>query len=152
MDNCQDIFSVVIAGLALIVSVLSYIENRKTRIDYGKAHITVELMQINSKLYLVISNIGNTFAYDMQVVMPSPFVNVFQNLKTIRPGCSYRYCVLDNSDMSTYPDVLEIVINYHDRYSKRLVKKVFSFTLRDFLKMDIAYNQEYSCYDISKSF
>lgn len=148
-----DFISISIAGVALIVSVLCYFENRKTRIEHGSAYLTVELMQINSKLYLILSNIGNTFAYDMQIKISAPFVNVFQNLKSIRPGCSYRYCLLDNNDISTYPEVIEIVIEYHDYYTpKRIIKKTFSFRLFDYLKFDVICNQEYSCYDISKSF
>lgn len=153
MEAHLDFISISIAGVALIVSVLCYFENRKTRIEHGRAYLTVELMQTNTKLYLILSNIGNTFAYDMEIKMSEHFVNVFQNLKSIRPGCSYRYCLLDNNDIGTYPEVIEVVIKYHDYYTpKHIIKKRFSFKIIDYVKFDVVCNQEYSCYDISKSF
>lgn len=153
MKEYLDIISILVAGVALIVSVLCYFENRKTRIEHGRAYLTAEIMQINSKLYLVLSNVGNTFAYDMEIKMSDAFVNVFENLKTIRPGCSYRYCLLDNNDISTYPDIIEIIIKYHDYYSPTFaIEKTYSFKLIEYLKFDVIYDQKYSCYDIKKSF
>lgn len=153
MDISLDFISVIIAGMALIVSVLCFFENRKTRVEHGCAYLAMELMQIDSKLYLILSNIGNTFAYDMEVKMSDSFVNVFENLKIICPGCSYRYCLLNNNDISTYPDNIKIVIKYHDYYSpKCMIKREFSFNLIDYLKYDVVCSQTYSCYDITKSF
>lgn len=139
--------------LALIISILCYYDNRKARIEQGRAYISVELMRNNSKLYLVLSNIGNTYAYDMEISISKPFVNLFQDLKTIRPECVYRYCLLDNVKMSDYPTSIEVMVSYHDSYSSKIAKKKkFTFNLLDCSKYDIIYNQDFSCYDISKSF
>lgn len=91
-----DFLTIFFAGLALIVSTLSYSESRKTRIEHGCSYLTFELMRINNQMYLFFSNIGNIFAYDVNITMSEPFVNVFENLKIIRPGCIYRYCLMSN--------------------------------------------------------
>lgn len=153
MELELEFISLCIAGGALIISLLCYFENRRIRIEHGEAYLIAELMQIDSKLYIMISNIGNSFAHNLQISMSEPFVNVFENIKTIRPGCSYRYCLLDNNNISTYSEIIEIVIKYQDYYTSMNTKeKIFSYNLTDYLKFDIMYNQHLSCYDISKSF
>lgn len=145
--------SILIAAFALIVSIFAYIENRKSRIENGQAYILFELFQVESKVYIVISNIGNTFAYNVNINISEPFINVFDNLNTIRPNCSYRYCLLDKAEIASYPETVTISISYNDFYSSRhAIKKRYSFCLIDYLKFNIEYNQKDSCFDIKKSF
>ncbi len=145
--------SIAIAFLAFFISVLGYFESRKIRIEQGRAYISAELVQIDSKIYLMLSNIGNTFAYNLQVNIPDAFVNPFQNLKVIRPKCSYRYHLLDRDEMASYPEIVTITISYNDYYAtKKAIKRKLEFHLTDYIKADIDYDAKFDCYDIRKSF
>lgn len=148
-----DIIAVIIAGIALIISYLSYLESKKNRLEYGRAFLAMELLQTKTGLYAIISNIGNTYAYDMKVTSPSCFTNGFDNLETIRPGYTYRFLVMNGQDVSNYPEEVSFLVTYRDYYSsKHVTKKEFCFKLVDHLKFNVTYNQEFQCYDITKSF
>lgn len=145
--------SIIIAVFALLVSALGYWESRRIRIEQGRSYLSAEIFQIDSKIYVMLSNIGNTFAYNLQVNIPDSFVNPFQNLKVIRPKCSYRYHLLDRDEIASYPEIVTITITYNDYYSKKkTIKKEFEFHLEDYLKANIDYDPKFDCFDIKKSF
>ena len=140
-----------IAAVALLVSLLAYCLNRKLRKEQGQALLFVDLMQIDAKIYAVITNIGKTFAYDVTITVSAPFANRFSNLKLIQPGVTYRYLLLDSTDTADYPESLTFKILYHDYYSKRkLACQSNHFKLLDYLKYDVSYHRDYDVYEINK--
>lgn len=148
-----DVIAVMIAGAALLVSYLGYRESKKTRSEYGRAFLTMEFLQTKEGLYAILSNIGNTHAYDMKVTMTSYFTNGFENLHILRPEHTYRFLIMGGQDVSCYPEEVVFLITYRDYYSpKHDIKKEFHFRLVDCLKFHVTYNQDFQCYDITKSF
>lgn len=145
--------SELIAGIAMFISFFSYLESRKSRREQGQAFLFIDLMQVESRLYVVVKNIGNTFAYNVEITVSEPFVNRFSNLRLIQPGTLYRYDLLDSQEAGAYPTEVMFSINYLDRYSKRkVIRKTFRFKLVDYLKYDISYNNVFGVYDISKTY
>ncbi len=145
-----ELLSNTIAAIALMISLFSYFEARRTRIECGRAYLIIELMQIDSKLYILLSNIGNTYAYDLEIIMDDKYINNFAHLDTIRPSCSYRYCLLNSSDVCVYPDTLNVTLKYRDCYNSLFKnKKLFVFNVIEYLKFDMVNNTEYACYDIN---
>lgn len=148
-----DSIAVIIAGAALIISFFSYRENKKTRLEQGRAFLTMELLQTKEGLYAILSNIGNTYAYDMKVAMPPCFTNGFENLDILRPGYTYRFLIMSGQDISSYPEKVKFSITYRDYYSsKHAEEKDFHFKLVNYLKFHVTYNQDFQCYDIAKLF
>lgn len=148
-----DIAVAIIAGIALLVSYFSYKESKKMRLESGRAFLTIELLQTKEGLYALLSNIGNTCAYDMTISLSDCFTNGFKNLNIIRPGYSYRFLLLKGQDISAYPEEIKFELIYNDCYSpKHGIRKAFSFKIIDSLKFDISYNHDFDCYDITKSF
>lgn len=154
MQNLNvDVTSACIAGLAMAISFFSYWESRKTRREQGQAFIFIDLMQMESRLYVIVNNIGNTFAYDVEITVSERFVNHFSNLKLIQPGSLYRYPLIDSQKAGDYPPEVIFSISYKDRYSKRKdIRKEFSFMLVDYLMYDVSYNEVLVGYDISKTY
>lgn len=142
-----------IAGLAMVISFFSYCESRKLRKEQGQAFLFADIMQMDSTLYVIVCNIGETFAYDVRITVEEPFVNRFSNLRLLQPGISYRYSLLNSHDFSEYPAELKLTISYHDRYARwKTVKKGFQFNLVDYLKYDVSFDNMHDIYDISKSY
>lgn len=148
-----DFAVVIISIVALLVSYFSYKETKKARIELGQAYLSMELFQNSDGLYVLIHNVGNTYAYDVNVSVTEEFVNGFENLKILQPGSNYRFLLLNNQNISSYPEVITFKIKYHEYYSqRRYVKNEYKFKLIDYLKYEINYNKDFNCYDIKKSF
>ncbi|WP_019851325.1 hypothetical protein [Desulfitobacterium sp. PCE1] len=149
----MQVVSAVIAGMAMVISVLSYLLSEKVRKEQGQAFLVIDMMQIASRLYVVVNNTGSTVAYDVKILVSKPFVNRFSNLRFIQSGATYRYPLLDSQEASRYPGEVTFSISYLDCYSKgREIQKTFCFKLVDYLSYDIVYNQELGGYDINKTY
>ena len=119
----------------------------------GQAFLSMELIQNSEGVYVLLHNLGNTYAYDVKVSVTTEFVNGFENLNILQPGSNYRFLILNNQKISEYPEIITFTVMYHDYYSKRhFIKKEYKFKLVDYLKYDINYNRDLNCYDIKKSF
>lgn len=144
---------IIISSIAMIISFFTYRLNVKLRKEHGQAFIFIDIVQIESKLYVSVNNAGNTFAHDVKITASEPFVNRFSNLRLIQPNTVYRYPLLESQNTSDYPAEVTFSISYLDRYSKkRATQKVYSFKLLDYLKYDVSYNSEVGAYDISKTY
>ena len=155
MNNQEyiELAAVIIALFALIISYLSLRESRKARKELGQAFLSMQLVQTTEGLYVVLNNIGNTYAYDVKITNSENFVNGFENLSNIQPGFAYRCLLLNSSNISGYPEKIIFRVQYHDYYSpKHFIKKKFEFKIIDFLKYNTLYNKDFNCYDIQKSF
>lgn len=149
----MDLATIIVSVVALLVSYFSLLESKKARIELGRAFLSMNLVQTSEGLYVMLHNIGNSYAYDVNVTVSKDFVNGFENLSTIQPGDVYRYLLLHPQNVSDYPEIIRITIQYHDYYSSiRLIEKNFEFKIIDFLKFDMKYNKDFNCYDIKKSF
>lgn len=145
--------SEIIAALALVVAILAYFESKKLRKDQGGALLFIDMMQINSNLYVVIHNIGNSYAYDVKVELTEDFANRFSNLRLIQPLVSYQYVLLNSQDVSKYPREVIFNISYRDRYFKKKPKiEKFRFVLTDYLQYDVQYNSTLHTYNINKTY
>lgn len=148
-----DIVSVCIAAAAMVISFFTLWENKKLRQEQGQARIFVEVMQMNFVLYLVIHNIGGTYANNVNITVSEPFVNRFSSLSIIPPGATYRYSLLDAHDINLYPAELHVAVSYHDRYRlKKAKKKSFKFKLINCMQYDLSFNEELKVYEISKTY
>lgn len=148
-----EIGTLLISLLSLGVSIFSFKESKKARIELGQAFLSMELIQTSEGLYSILRNIGNTYAYDVKITVSKDFVNGFKNLSIIQPDSTYRFLLLNNQNISDYPEVIKFTIKYHDYYSpKNFIDKVFEFQIIDYLKYDVTYNKDFDCYDIKKSF
>ena len=148
-----EIISIMVSIIALFVSYFSFKESKKSRIELGQAFLSMNLFQTSEGLYVMLSNIGKTYAYDVKVISSENFVNGFENLTVIQPDSVYRFLLLHPQNISDYPETITFTIQYHDYYSpKRFIQKVFEFKIIDFLKYDVEYNKDFNCYDIRKSF
>lgn len=152
-NNYIDIISVCVTALAMIITFFTLLENRKLRLEQGQADIFVEVMQINFTLYLVIHNIGETYANKVEIIVSEEFVNRFSNLTVIPPRATYRYSLLEVNNIDQYPPELYVEVSYCDRYTlKKAKKKIFVFNLIDYIHYDISYNSELKIYDINKTY
>lgn len=148
-----DLAAVIVSVIALLVSYFSYKETKRARIELGQAFLSMELIQNSEGVYVLLHNLGNTYAYDVKVSVTTEFVNGFENLNILQPGSNYRFLLLNNQNISEYPEIITFTVMYHDYYSKRhFIKKEYKFKLVDYLKYDINYNKDFNCYDIKKSF
>lgn len=153
IKSYMELATVMVSVIALFISHLSLKESKKARIELGRAFLSMELIQTPEGLYAMLRNIGNTYAYDTKVTVSADFVNGFENLSIIQPGCTYRFLLLNNQNISDYPEMITFTVSYHDYYSpKYYIEKVFKFKIIDYLKHDISYNKDFNCYDIKKSF
>lgn len=155
MDNQSyiELAAVIVSIIALFVSYFSYKETKRARIELGRAFLSMELIQNSEGLYVLLHNLGNTYAYDVKVSVNEDFVNGFENLKLLQPRSKYRFLLLSNQNISEYPEIIIFTVKYHDYYSQNyFVKKEYKFQLVDYLKYDISYNKDFNCYDIKKSF
>lgn len=148
-----DLAAVIVSVIALLVSYFSYKETKRARIELGQAFLSMELIQNSEGVYVLLHNLGNTYAYDVKVSVTKEFVNGFENLNILQPGSNYRFLLLNNQNISEYPEIITFTVMYHDYYSQRhFIKKEYKFKLVDYLKYDINYNRDLNCYDIKKSF
>lgn len=153
---CQfyiDLSAVIVSVIALLISYYSYKESKRARIELGRAFLSIELIQNSEGLYVLLHNLGNTYAYDVKISVTEEFVNGFENLTILQPGNSYRFLLLNTPKIFDYPEIIVFTVKYHDYYSpNRYITKEFKFNLVDCLKYDINYNKDFNCYDIKKSF
>lgn len=148
-----DVVSACIAAAAMVISFFTLWENKKLRQEQGQARIFVEVMQMDLVLYLVLHNIGGTYANDVNITVSEPFVNRFSNLSIIPPGTTYRYSLLDAHDINLYPAELHVTVSYHDRYRlKKTEKKSFKFKLVNYMQYDLAFNEKLKVYEIHKTY
>lgn len=155
MDNqfYIELLALIVSVIALFISYFNFKENEKSRIELGSAFLSMELIQTFEGLYVILRNIGNTYAYDVKVDVSADFVNGFENLSIIQPDSTYRFLLLSPQNIADYSEIITFTINYHDYYSpKQFIEKKFKFKVIDFLKYDISYNKDFNCYDIKKSF
>ena len=143
MNTYIDMAVAVISVFALFVSYFSYKESRKARIEFGQSFLSINLIQISGELYAVLRNIGNTYAYDLEINVSDNFVNGFESLSILQPNTAYGFLLLNAHNVS----------QYHYYYSqKKFIEKKFAFKLVDYLRYDMHYNTEFQYYDIKKSF
>ncbi len=148
-----EIISTMVSVVALLVSYFSFKESKKARIELGQAFLSMNLIQTQEGLYVLLRNIGKTYAYDVKVSSSENFVNGFENLTIIQPDSVYRFLLLHPQNLSDYPEQITFTIQYHDYYSpKNFINKIFKFKIIDYLKYDTEYNTELNCYDIKKTF
>lgn len=148
-----ELATIIISVIALLISYFSFKESKRARIELGRAFLSMELIQTNDGLYVLLHNIGNTYAYDVKVTVSENFVNGFENLSIIQPSSTYRFLLLSNQNISDYPETITFIVKYHDYYSsKYFIEKIFEFKIIDYLKYDMSYNKDINCYDIKKSF
>ena len=148
-----DLAAAIVSVIALIISYFSYKESKRTRVELGRVTLSMELIQTSEGLYVLLHNLGNTYAYDVTVSVTQDFVNGFENLTILQPCSNYRFLLLNNQNISAYPEKIVFTIKYHDYYSpKYFVTKEFQFKVINYLKYDIHYNKDFNCYDIKKSF
>lgn len=153
MQTELNTFSVWISAIALLVSFLSFWESRKTRIQQGQAFLTIELIQNKNTIFVLMKNIGNTFAYNIKISVTEPYPNYFENLKSISPNTCYRYALINNLEIADYPEEIKFILEYNDIYSAIKTKKVyFGFNLINHLKYRVSYSRESGCYEIDKAF
>lgn len=153
MNTYIDMAVAVISVFALFVSYFSYKESRKARIEFGQSFLSINLIQISGELYAVLRNIGNTYAYDLEINVSDNFVNGFESLSILQPNTAYGFLLLNAHNVSQYPEKVVFKIKYHDYYSqKKFIEKKFAFKLVDYLRYDMHYNTEFQYYDIKKSF
>ena len=146
-----DIISIIVSILALIIAYFSFKESRITHIENGRASFTVELMKINSSIYVDLHNIGKNHAYNFNFTINDPFPNSFVNIHTIKANSHYRYELINTKEISQYPAEVLINISYNDIYSQ-IEQRNYSFelSLLDCSKYNVYYNKELDCYDINK--
>ena len=145
--------ALIISACALFISYKSWRENRKNRIEVGRAFISMSLMQIDGKLFVMLQNIGKTYAYDVKITTSIDFVNGFETLSVIQPGIAYGYLLMDTVNVSQYPDKIQFDVKYHDYYSsKKYVNKNFALNILDTIKYDMYFNKTFNYYEIKKTF
>lgn len=143
----------VIAGISAIIAIFSYLEGRKLRMGQSRAFLYMDMMQIESDIYVVIRNIGHSPAFDISITVNKPFSNRFENLKLIPPTVSYRYLLLSRKEANQYPKEVIFSVKYRDAYSKSSYRnECYRFTLADYLKYHIGYDAESNSYDIKKTY
>lgn len=148
-----ELATLIVSVIALFISYVSLKESEKARIESGRAFLSMELIQVSEKLYVILRNIGNTYAYDVEVIATADFVNCFESLSTIQPGSTYGFLLLNSQSVSHYPETITFKIKYHDCYApKHFIQKEFTFNIIDYIKYDVTYNKEFDYYDIKKSF
>ena len=145
-----DLAAVIVSVIALLVSYFSYKETKRARIELGQAFLSMELIQNSEGVYVLLHNLGNTYAYDVKVSVTKEFVNGFENLNILQPGSNYRFLLLNNQNISEYPEIITFTVMYYSQ--RHFIKKEYKFKLVDYLKYDINYNRDFNCYDIKKSF
>lgn len=139
--------------IALFVSVLAYLESRRLRREQGESQLFIDMRQTNSDIYVILYNIGHSYAYDVKVDVSRNFINKFSNLKIVQPLTAYQYILLNSHDVSKYPNEVMFQVSYRDRYSEKKPKKIeFRFLLTDYLQYDVKYNNTSHTYDINTSF
>ena len=145
--------STITAGISAIIAIFSYQESKKLRMEQSRAFLYMDMMQIDSDIYVVIHNIGHSPAFDISITVNEPYSNRFENLKLIPPTFSYRYLLLSRKEASQYQKEVIFSVKYKDVYSDPLYREErFPFTLADYLKYHIAYDAESNSYDIKKTY
>lgn len=153
IQSYMEFGTLIISLIALIISYFSFKESKKARIELGRAFLSMDLIQTSDGLYSILCNVGNTYAYDVEVTVSDHFVNGFKNLSVVQPSRTYRFLLLNGQNISDYPEIITFTVKYHDYYSqKRSIKKVFKFKIIDYLKYDMRYSKDFDCYDIEKTF
>lgn len=148
-----ELATVIVSIIALLISFLSFKESKRAHVEVGQAFLSMELVHTPEGLYAMLRNIGNTYAYDVNVSVSKDFLNGFENLSIIQPNNIYRFLLLNRQNISLYPEIIIFTIKYHDYYSqKKFIVKEFKFKIMDYLKYDIEYNKDLNCYNIKKSF
>ena len=151
IDNKETI-AIIISIFSFIISIFSLKESKMSRIESGRAFLSINLIQVSGKIYAILQNIGNTYAYDIEVKNTKNFVNGFEKLSILQPGDKYGFLLINSSELAQYPEIIIFDIKYHDYYSNQdFIKKHFEFDLSDYVKYNIRYNDEFDYYDIQKS-
>lgn len=150
--NNKDLISIVISIIAVMIAYCSWKESKIIRIESGQAFLSISLIQISGKIYAILQNIVNTYAYDIEIKNTDDFVNGFEKISILQPGDKYGFLLINSSELSQYPEVVSFNVKYHDYYSKKhFIKKNFDFNLSDYVKYNIQYNDEFHYYDIKKN-
>lgn len=84
--NNKDLISIVISIIAAMIAYCSWKESKIVRIESGQAFLSISLIQISGKIYAILQNIGNTYAYDIEIKNTDDFVNGFEKISILQPG------------------------------------------------------------------
>ena len=143
----------VIASISSVIAIFSYLESRKLRMGQSRAFLYMDMMQIDSDIYVVIRNIGCSPAFDILIEVNEPYSNRFENLKLIPPTVAYRYLLLSRKEANQYQREVKFSVKYRDAYSKSSYRKqYYHFALANYLKYHIEYDAESNSYDIQKTY
>ena len=146
-----DLINAIISLFAFISSCIALYETKKQHTDSYRAKIIFNIIQQEHKLYLIVQNIGQTSAFDIEVSFSHNIENPVTNLHVISPNTTYRYHLMDSTQVSSYPElqILQISAQYKDIYCKSsfwLEKS--EFPILELLKYTCSWNECQNCFDI----
>ena len=75
--NNKDLISIVISIIAAMIAYCSWKESKIVRIESGQAFLSISLIQISGKIYAILQNIGNTYAYDIEIKNTDESIELF---------------------------------------------------------------------------
>lgn len=151
--NNIEIISALISLFALISSCFALYETKKQHMDSHRAKIIFNIIQQDHTLYLNMQNIGQVPAYDIEVTFNCSINNPVKNLRIIPPSITFRYNLMDSSQVSDYPELQMLQINakYKDIYctSEFRMEKT-EFPVLELLKYTCRWNEQQNCFDIHR--
>lgn len=151
-DNYQ-IISIVISCLAFMVSFNALRTSKRHFTDSNQAKLVFNIIQQEQKLYLFVMNLGQTSAYDIEITLNHDIENPVKNLHVIPQNTTFRYVLMDSTQVSSYPKMkeLKITTKYKDIYSASTFRNETSvFPILELLKYTCNWNEKQHCFDIHR--
>lgn len=148
-----DWISTIISLFAFISSCIALYETKKQHTDSYRSKIIFNIIQQDHKLYLIVQNIGQTSAFDVEVSFNHDIDNPVRNLHVISPNTIYRYHLMESAQVSSYPElkVLQISVKYRDIYCKSAFwLENSAFPILELLKYTCNWNERQNCFDIRR--
>lgn len=152
VDN-RDVLETMIAFLAMIISFIAWNESKKNYKDSQRARLVFHIIQENQKLYLFVTNLGATPAYDINIQMNHKIESPVQSLRVMPPNVTLRYVLMNSDHVAAYSElrVLKITAKYRDIYcGSKNREEISSFPILELLKYTSVWNEKHHCFDISK--
>ncbi len=139
-------WSDIIAIISLTLSVFATIVTWITAVTINRARLNVVIYTAKDKIiYAVVSNTGNTDAYNVSIKFDGiKDKSPFDNISIIAKGTSYRAALLSTSNIRQ-DDMQEsnCIICYNDRFRKRRTyKEDFKINLYKISKSQIEYKNK----------
>lgn len=152
LENTQ-LIGTSISFFALIISCIALRENKKHNIYSYRAKLIFNVIQQNQKLYILVQNLGQTSAFDIDIKFNYDIESPMCNLHVVPPNTTYRYILMESSQISVYEhlQVLEISVQYRDIYcNNSFWLEKSSFPLLELLKYTCSWNEKQYCFDINR--